>query len=83
DGYLASPFSVRVVASEPNRGVLEMTMTEGKNREIRRMCEVVGLEVIRLKRLSIGPVKLGMLKTGDYRELKKEEIIALRNAYTK
>lgn len=53
-----------------------MTLTEGKNREIRRMCEAVGLEVIRLKRLAVGPVRLGMLQPGEYRELKKEEIAA-------
>lgn len=83
DGTTAKPATVRVVASEPNRGVMEMVLTEGKNREIRRMCEAIGLEVIRLKRLSIGPLRLGMLKSGEYRELRKEEIIAARNAFTK
>lgn len=42
--------------------------------------EAVGLEVIRLKRVAFGPVRLGMLRAGDYRELKKEEIAALRGA---
>ncbi len=81
EGVTVRPASLRVVVSEPGRGVMEMTLTEGKNREIRRMCEAVGLEVIRLKRLAIGPVRLGMLKTGEYRELKKEEINALRGAF--
>lgn len=81
DGAFAKPASVRVITSEPGRGVMEITLTEGKNREIRRMCEAVGLEVIRLKRLAIGPVRLGMLRVGEYRELKKEELNALRNAY--
>ncbi len=81
DGTRAKPASVRVVTSEPGRGVLEITLTEGKNREIRRLCEAVGLEVIRLKRLAVGPVRLGMLKVGEYRELKKEELNALRNAF--
>ncbi len=79
-GERTAPARVRVVASEPQRGVMEMTLTEGKNREIRRMCEAVGLEVIRLKRVAFGPVRLGMLRAGDYRELKKEEIAALRGA---
>ena len=48
-------------------------------REIRRMCEALGLEVKRLKRQSIGPIRLGMLPTGKYRELTKEEINAIRN----
>ena len=58
--------------------MLLITITEGKNREIRRMCEAVGLEVARLKRLSIGPVKLGMLKRGTYRELSGDEVDALQ-----
>ena len=44
------------------------------------MCEAVGLEVARLKRTAIGPVKLGMLKPGTYRELSSEELRALRSA---
>ena len=63
--------------------MLEITLHEGRNRQIRRMCEAVGLEVIRLKRSAEGPVKLGMLQPGEYRELKKSEISALRNAALK
>ena len=55
---------------------MEMTLKEGKNREIRRMCEAVGLEVIRLKRNAEGVVKLGMLQPGKYRELTKAEVNA-------
>jgi 23S rRNA pseudouridine2605 synthase len=83
DGYHTRETAVRVLAGEPNRGVLEMVLTEGKKRQIRRMCEAVGLEVIRLKRTAMGPLRLGMLKPGQYRMLKKEELIALRNVYTK
>ena len=72
-----------VVLDEPGRTVLEITLHEGRNRQIRRMCEAVGLEVIRLKRSAEGPVKLGMLQPGEYRELKKSEISALRNAALK
>ena len=65
---------------EPNRTVMEMTIKEGKNREIRRMCQAVGLEVIRLRRNAMGAVKLGMLQPGQYRELTKSEVAALRAA---
>ncbi|MFR9194240.1 MAG: pseudouridine synthase, partial [Ruminococcus sp.] len=65
---------------EPGRVVLLMTIHEGKNRQIRRMCESVGLEVARLRRTSIGPLKLGMLKPGTYRDLTAEELRAIRNA---
>ena len=59
---------------------MEITLHEGRNRQIRRMCEAVGLEVIRLKRNAEGPVKLGMLPPGEWRELKRSEVTALRNA---
>ena len=65
------------------RSVMEITLKEGKNREIRRMCEAVGLEVVRLKRNAEGVVKLGMLQPGKYRELTKQELSALRAAAAK
>lgn len=74
------PATVLVLDKTPGRVVLQITIVEGKNRQIRRMCEAVGLEVARLKRESIGPVKLGMLQPGRWRELKPSELIALRNA---
>ena len=75
DGVKTQPAVIHVVVDEPGRTVLEITLHEGRNRQIRRMCEAVGLEVIRLKRSAEGPVKLGMLQPGEYRELKKSEII--------
>lgn len=80
DGTKTAPAVINVAVDEPERTVLEMTIREGKNREIRRMCEAVGLEVIRLKRNAEGAVKLGMLQPGQYRDLTKAEINALRNA---
>ena len=83
DGVKTQPAVINVVVDEPERTVLEMTIHEGKNREIRRMCETVGLEVVRLKRNAEGAVKLGMLQPGQYRELTKAEINALRAAAVK
>ena len=80
DGRKTAPSVVRVLDKQPGRVVLEMVLREGRNRQIRKMCEAVGLEVARLKRVSIGPVKLGMLKPGAWRPLQKSELIALRNA---
>ena len=75
DGVKTQPAVIHVVVDEPGRTVLEITLHEGRNRQIRRMCEAVGLEVIRLKRSAEGPVKLGMLQPGEYRELKKSELV--------
>lgn len=77
------PASVLVLTKEPGRVVLQITIKEGRNRQIRRMCEAVGLEVARLKRTSVGPVKLGMLKPGASRPLTPAELTALRNAINK
>lgn len=80
DGAKTLPAVIRVVADEPGRTVLEMTIREGKNRQIRRMCEAVGLQVVRLRRSALGAVKLGMLQPGQYRELTSQEVTALRTA---
>ncbi len=83
DGKMTLPATVVVKTKEPGRVVLLMTIKEGRNRQIRRMCEAVGLEVARLRRISIGPVKLGVLKPGTWRELTAEELRALRTAMGK
>ena len=83
DVKMTQECSVVVLDKQPGRVVLQMTIHEGRNRQIRKMCEAVGLEVARLKRTAIGPIKLGMLKPGEYRELKPDELRALRNAITK
>lgn len=74
DGSKTAPAIVHVVHKEPGRVVLEMILHEGKNREIRRMCDAVGLEVARLRRTQIGGVKMGMLRQGDWRDLTEKEV---------
>ena len=83
DGSKTLPAVVRVVTQEENRSVMEISIREGKNRQVRRMCAAVGLEVARLRRNAIGPVKLGMLPPGKMRELKPSEVNALKAAATK
>ena len=77
DGYKTMPAEVTIALNEQNRIVLLITISEGKNRQIRRMCEAVGLELIRLKRISIGQLRLGMLPQGKWRELTEMEIRTL------
>lgn len=83
DGRKTLPCTVLVLDKQPGRVVLQMTITEGRNRQIRKMCEAVNLEVARLKRTAIGPVKLGMLKPGAWRDLKPDELRAIRNMISK
>lgn len=74
DGRKTAPCEVTVLTEEENRVVLEFILHEGRNRQIRKMCESQGLEVARLKRISIGPIKLGMLKQGNYKELSEQDV---------
>lgn len=83
DGKKTLPASVIVKDKEPGRVVILITIKEGRNRQIRKMCEAVGLEVARLRRISIGPLKLGMLKPGAFRELTADELRAIRSAIGK
>ena len=83
DNVKTLPATVNVISQEEGRTVLLITIREGKNRQIRKMCEAVGLEVARLKRISIGPIKLGMLKPGEYRELTPQELSAIKNSTRK
>lgn len=80
DGRKTLPATVNVLTQEQGRAVLQIVIREGRNRQVRKMCEAVGLEVARLKRTAIGPIKLGMLKPGTYRELTSEELRAIRSA---
>lgn len=77
EGRMTAPAKVRLLEQQPGRVVVEIVLYEGRNREIRRMCEALGLEVARLKRIAVGPVRLGMLPQGKFRPLTKEEVKGL------
>ena len=80
DGRMTAPAQVTVLEKTPERAVVQMVIHEGRNRQIRKMCEAVGLEVARLRRTSIGPIRLGMLPPGKWRELTPQEVGAIRGA---
>ena len=80
EGRKTAPAEVSVLVQEPGRVVLRIILHEGRNREIRKMCEALGLETARLKRTAFGPVRLGMLAPGRWRRLSPEEVAALRDA---
>ena len=83
DDKMTLPANVVVKDKQQGRVVLLITIKEGRNRQIRKMCEAVGLEVARLRRISIGPLKLGMLKPSAWRELSADELRAIRTAIGK
>ncbi|MBQ7689151.1 MAG: rRNA pseudouridine synthase [Clostridia bacterium] len=78
DGRNTVPADVRVISKEEGKTVLEIVLFEGRNRQIRRLCEAAGLETARLKRTSIGQLKLGGLRPGEFRYLTKDEVALLK-----
>ena len=78
DGYRTRGARVEIERLTDTGGVLLITIGEGRNRQVRKMCEQAGLRVTRLVRVSEGGLKLGELKTGKWRELTKAEIARLR-----
>ena len=79
DGTKTLPCDIHIIDKGENRTVLNVVLYEGRNRQIRRMCETVGLTVIRLKRTEIAGVRLGMLPQGKWRELNEKEMQHLTN----
>jgi len=75
DGVPIQPARVIIKAQDGgnHQTLLEFTLTEGRNRQIRKMCEHVGLRILRLCRIQIGQLKLGALPTGQYRALTPDE----------
>lgn len=75
---MTQPAEVKVLKSENNSTLLELTIHEGKKRQVRRMCEAINHPVINLKRIKIGFLTLGSLPKGKYRELSVHEIRQLK-----
>ncbi len=72
--------SVAVKSHRKQSTILELVLTEGRNREIRRMLAKSGHKVMHLARVAVGPVRLGDLPPGSYRPLSRQEVVALRRA---
>lgn len=83
DGEKTGPADVRLVKAHPGareQAVVEIGIHEGRNRQVRRMCEAVGHPVSRLERVAIGPIADRALKPGQWRDLTTREVQALRDA---
>ena len=77
DDYVTKPAGVSVVTMKEDFTVLAIELFEGRNRQIRKMCEKVELRIMTLRRISIGSVKLGDLRPGRWRHLTKSEVDSL------
>ena len=80
DGYILLPVKTEFLSKNDKFTTLRMTLFEGRNRQIRKMCEQAGLTVKRLSRVSIGNLKLDGLPVGKWRYLEKEEVDYLYRA---
>ena len=80
DGYRIKPVDVVITGEDESGTILKMTLFEGRNRQIRKMCEQAGLTVKRLSRVSIGNIKLDGLPVGKWRYLEPEEVDYLYKA---
>lgn len=78
EGFVTSPALVDVIDERDGKSIVNITIHEGKNRQVRKMFEAVGHRVLKLKRISVGKVKLGNLKPGQWRHLSEREINGLR-----
>lgn len=83
DGRPTRPARVRLLAKKESGAVVEVRISEGRNRQIRRLCEAAGLEVRRLKRVSLGSLRLGELRSGQWRRLTDAEVRTLKSGLPK
>jgi pseudouridine synthase len=77
---LTRPAQVRRVRDSEKYSFLEITITEGRNRQVRRMIEALGATVLKLVRVSIGPLRIGQLQMGKWRLLTPDEVRVLMHA---
>lgn len=79
DGYKIQPVGVALISRKDGATTLRFTLSEGRNRQIRKMCEKVGLQVMRLRRIAVGELNIGTLKPGQWRFLNHSETEYLKN----
>ncbi len=78
NGYKTLPSNIEILQNDNKYSVLKISISEGKNRQIRKMCEAIGHRVISLKRIAIEKLSIGNLKIGEYRYLNKDEVKYLK-----
>ena len=78
DGYTIRPPKVKLIRAEGKKARFQITIHEGRNRQVRRMCEAAGMTVTRLKRIREGSLSLGDLPLGKWRYLTADEVAAMK-----
>ena len=81
DGYKTKPAELFVLREERNNTWVQITLIEGKNRQIHRMGDAIGHRVMRLSRQSFAGISIERLKPGDYRELNRDELQQLKKKF--
>ena len=76
DNYVTREAKVKLIEQNENTATMEIVIHEGKNRQVRKMCEKIGKEVIKLHRSKIGNIAVKDLKLGEWRYLESEEVKA-------
>lgn len=79
DGYITAPSSFKIISNTKNSTEVIITIHEGRNRQIRKMCQLINHPVLKLKRIQIGKIELGNLPSGKWRFLNEHEIEYLKN----
>ncbi len=79
DGYKIKPVKVSIIERKEGYTVLKFVLCEGRNRQIRKMCEQVELQILRLKRVTVGDLTIGMLTPGKWKYMNFKEISYLKN----
>jgi 23S rRNA pseudouridine2605 synthase len=77
--FTTSQSQVIILKKHKNSSTLKVTISEGKKRQIRRMFSYLNFKVLKLRRIKIGPISLGKLKSGNYRYLSNQEVKSLKN----
>jgi 23S rRNA pseudouridine2605 synthase len=81
EDYVTAPAKMEIIRYLKGNSIIDITIHEGKNRQVRKMCSAIGHEIISLKRIRIGKIGLGSLKKGEWRYLSESEIKYLKELY--
>ena len=74
EDYITATSEIKILSQYGNSSLVQITIHEGRNRQVRKMCDAINHPVLELKRIMMGEIELGNLKVGEWRELTEEEV---------